>query len=83
MSHINVQFVLIPLAGMIHRTYFYCTHLFPQKANRHTHSHTPQISPAGAEVLHERASLLNWLLGYASMMLQPADSLLNDVLYFL
>lgn len=48
-----------------------------------TRTHTPQRSPGGTEALPEWALLLNWLLGYASVMLQPADSLLNDVVCFL
>lgn len=48
-----------------------------------TRTHAPQRSPGGTEALPEWALLLNWLLGYASVMLQPADSLLNDVVCFL
>ena len=64
----------------------YPSKLTDTHTHTHTHTHTdthaPQRSPAGTEALPERALLLNWLLGYGSMMLQPADSLLNDVVYF-
>lgn len=74
-----LQHSFITLASLQTHT---CTraHIHP---HTHTQTHTPQRSPAGTEALPERALLLSWLLGYGSMMLQPADSLLNDVVYFL